>query len=205
MTQSYMARETELAKQPKAVPIFRHIADQVREDADFTADDVFQALWSVWNFEHAFDDVLDAGHLPLPEREQLLEECAAFVDAALAYGEREAAGVFKEHFLQALANAPLTPAEQDLAADALQVFAGNLVANPFFQCHADAHRSFLRMMIYRNIAGDAMAAGDNEFHRQLAPAVRCADVDFIVFVADLVGGWKLARTISDLRDYDKPD
>lgn len=197
-----MARPAELVKQPDAVTSFREISSAAGNEQE----NVFHALWSFWNFEHAFDDILDSGIFPQDEREKLLHQCADYLHSCLkSPGVPDAVLWFKVNYVEALNKTGWSRDDRALAIKAFDDFTGNLISNPFYQAHAEQHLAIFEMMIFRVIAGDEMAASVDQDRQKLAPAVRCGDIDFLVHVAKLAGGWPLARKITSLRDYDKPD
>lgn len=200
----YMGRPHELSKHPDANRTFEEIAKAAPDRA--YQRHVFDALWSFWNFEHALDDVLDAGHLDAALREDLLRRCYEFINEALMSEPKESRGDaaiwFDAGYSEAIATAGFAERQQELATLAFMEFAGNLAANPFYRRHARQHLAMFQSMIFRALAGDEMASSLDRRVQALAPAVRCGDVDFIVHVARLVGGWALARKISSERDYD---
>ena len=53
--------------------------------------------------------------------------------------------------------------------------------------------------------GDTMAASVDPIKRQLAPAVRCGDVDVIFHLVYLARGWAALRECSKFREYDLGD
>ena len=71
MIKDYMDREEEIVKQPDAKKMFQQIAGQRPE--------VFRALWSFWNFEHVFDDLLDESTWSSERKEQAYKAMAEFV------------------------------------------------------------------------------------------------------------------------------
>lgn len=199
----YMSREHELKKQPDAMTMFDQIGQACGDSQ--TGKNVFWALWCMWDFEHALDDVLDSGKLDAEDKEKLLRQCHQFIHALLTeHPNRDQATYFMAKFMEAVQQAGFTAEDTQLAVKSVENFAMQLVNNPFFYQHAPAHRAMFDMMIMRCIAGDEMARG-SEKQRRLAPAVRCADIDFMVHVAMLAGGWELARKLTSLRDYDEPD
>jgi hypothetical protein len=143
----------EQAKQPTAKPLFEKIANGNR--------DVYCALWSFWNFAHAWDDLLDGSNWPAPQKERAMK--------------------------------------------ALHDFIVNLLLNPFCRDNAGDLRAVFVSAMARSMDGDAMAESNDPKRRALAPAVRCGDVDVILHMAYLAGGWELLREIGPLRDYDPED
>lgn len=200
----YSARPVEVAKNPKVAAELELVARACPAERQ---QDVFLALWSCWNFSQAFDDILDAGHLPPAARETLLRECAeALPDLLLPPAEPSpAVNHFIDEYKHALNGAGMDDEARALAEQALYDFCGNLVSNPVYTEHGAAHLAMFHSMIFRCLKGDEMAGSDKPHVRELAPAVRCADLDFIVHVAYLIGGWEVARRISRLMEYDTAD
>lgn len=72
----YMERKEEVEKHPTAIKVFQLIANG--------NDAVFKALTAVWNFEHAFDDLIDEGQPKDEATKQLMfKAMAEFVDTLL--------------------------------------------------------------------------------------------------------------------------
>lgn len=88
---------------------------------------------------------------------------------------------------------------------ALHDFTVTLLLNPFVREHAHELRAVFAQAITKNLDGDEMAKSEDAETRALAPAVRCADVDVIVQIAYLAGGYSALRKWSKLRAYDPPD
>lgn len=200
----YSTRPVEVAKNPKVATELSLVAQLC--PADQTRD-VFLALWSCWNFSQAFDDILDAGHLSEAARETLLRECAeALPDLLLPPAEPSPVVTqFIDEYKHALAGAGMDAEATELAEQALYDFCGNLVSNPVYQKHGAAHLAMFNMMIMRCLKGDEMARSDKPHVRELSPAVRCGDLDFITHIAFLCGGWEVARKISRIMEYDTAD
>ena len=196
-----MTRPQELAKQPDAVKMFDEIARAAGEGDQ--GNHVFWALFSAWDFEHAFDDILDSGKICAVEKECLLKNCHHFIHATLTpHVDLGQVAMFRAQFIVAAQSAGMEGDHAALALKALDGFTENLLRNPFYRTHLESHRTIFDMMILRCIAGDEMEASPEAKRKQLAPAVRCADIDFMVNVALLAGGWPLARKLTCLRDYD---
>ena len=199
-----MARPIELVKHPEAISIFKRIADATGSGE--REREIFLALWSFWNFEHAFDDILDSGKFTPAEVENLLQKAAAFVHEALMTPEAEDAKIwFRVSYVTALNRLEWKEDDFNLAIKALDEFAGNLANNPAYQRHAEQHLAMFDTIIFNTLLGDAMHASGDEFKKALAPALRCRDIDFVVNMAKLVGGWELARKISQSCNYDRQD
>lgn len=196
----YMTRPEELVKQPDAMPAFELIAAATSEPED--AADIFNALWSFWNFAHALDDLLDEGAWSEATKENALRVTFDFVGAALTRPrDGDEPKRMRALFEQLLDRSGWSEHRKGLALDALKDFAGNLLANPFYREHAREHKAMFDMMIARTIDADHLERTRPDL-KHLLPAIRCADVDFIVHCAKLAGGWELMRQIGKLRDYD---
>lgn len=202
--QYYSAQPVEVAKNPKVAAELEMVARMCPADQQ---QNVFLALWSCWNFSQAFDDILDSGHLPEASRETLLRDCAeALPDLLLPPAEPSfAVNQFIDEYKHALVESNMNAEAKALAERALYDFCGNLVSNPVYTQHGAAHLAMFHSMIFRCLKGDEMAQSLKPHVRELAPAVRCGDIDFIVHVAMLVGGWDVARQISRIMEYDTAD
>lgn len=200
----YMTREDELVKQPDALPMFEYIAAQC--DDEIKGADVFNALWSFWNFAHALDDLIDEPEGKVPEaKEIVLKVVFDFVGNLLITPQDHSYSLpMQTIFGELLEDSGWNAGRKALAREALKDFTGNLLANPFFRDHAHEHKSMFDMIIARTLDADELERTRPHL-KPLLPAVRCADVDFIVHCAKLAGGWKLMREIGKLRDYDVDD
>jgi hypothetical protein len=98
---------------------------------------------------------------------------------------------------------PMERKEQ--AMKALHDFVVTLLLNPFVRDHAHELRAVFVQAIARSLDGDRMATDEDAAVRALAPAVRCGDVDVILQIAYLAGGYSALRTWGKLREYDQPD
>lgn len=195
----YMTRDDELAKQPDALPMFERIA---AASVAHAPGDVFNALWSFWNFAHALDDLIDETGLNLEEKETALKVVFDFVGNLLANPDDVSHGLPMGILWRELAGKAQWPEDRrELADAALDSFTNNLVGNPFYTRHAEAHRAMFDMMIARTLDAEWIER-TRPVLQALLPAVRCADVDFIVHCARLAGGWTLMREVGRLRDYD---
>jgi hypothetical protein len=147
----YMATEHEMKKQPDALPFFREVAGDDQQ--------VFDALWSFWNFAHVFDDLIDEIKWPDEKKE--------------------------------------------LAFKALHDFTRCMMLNPFVQCNVASIFAMMTSAITRCLDGDKMAKSESLFEAQLAPAVRCGDIDVIMHIVYLCKGWEGLREYSAMRQYDE--
>lgn len=203
----YMTRPEETAKQPDALTMFELIACASAKAEDGA--DVFNALWSFWNFAHALDDLIDADEdqgsrfkVLAEDKERVLRTAFEFVGGMLIHPQDAAPGLaMRREFEKLLADSGWDLQRQKLALDALLDFTGNLLANPFYTTHAREHQAMFDMIIARTLDADDMERTRPHL-KALLPAIRCGDVDFIVHCAKLAGGWELMRKVGKLRDYD---
>ena len=217
MKPCYMLRKEELAKHAElcrrkgepdtgtgALPIFEMLAG-----GDL---DVFAAMWAFWNFEHAWDDLLDETGLLASHREAAMESlheavCQCLTGPALANIEAKTVlpTGFRNGWKWLLDKTGWSKERKILAATARNEFFAVLLSNPFVRRHAPEIRGMLVMCMVRCLDGDEMAASDKPERRLLAPAVRCGDVDLMLHLVYLARGWAAVRALSGLRDYDLPD
>lgn len=165
--------------------------------------DLFALMWGIWNFEHAFDDLLDESSMDADMKELAL---TALHDEVVAHtGETVPArngAAFKSVWLGLMRQSGWQLDRQAQAATARDAFFGLLRFNPIACQYRRELRTLLVQCLIRCHAGDLMAASDNPARRALAPAVRCGDVDLFMHLIYLVRGWAAALTWSALRDYD---
>ncbi len=93
--------------------------------------------------------------------------------------------------------------KKELMHRALAEFVSNLLTNPFLFHNADSIDALLVSAIGRQIDGDLLKQrGESE---ELQRAVRCGDVDLVLHLARLAGGWECQRAVAPMvRFYDKP-
>lgn len=77
----YMSTPEEQAKQPSAAALCRKIAGAWPEESERIY--IFNALWSFWCFEHAWDDLMDGKSLTPGGRELAAKALYCFVDDLL--------------------------------------------------------------------------------------------------------------------------
>lgn len=106
---------------------------------------------------------------------------------------------FEHVFDDLLDNSTMPVEKKEMAMKALHDFVVDLLLNPFVRQHASELRALMVSAITRNMDGDSIK------QKELSPAVRCGDVDLIVHVAYLAGGWAKMREISKRREYDTTD
>lgn len=91
---------------------------------------------------------------------------------------------------------------KELALKATHDFVANLLLNPFVRANAAEFRAILTQTIARSMDGDALEQSPVPELRKLAPAVRCGDIDALLHMAYLHGGWAALRKFGPQRDYD---
>ena len=199
MKPSYMTRPQEIAKQPDAVTAFERIASGSTDPAD--RPHVFNAVWSFWNWAHALDDLIDEGIMTDDQRDAVLQALSAFCWQMLTGAERDPDQRILALIKNLLRDSGWDEERRQLAWDAFVEFVGNLAANPFYRRHAAEHGAMFDMMLARTLDADYLEKTRPNL-APLLPAIRCADVDFLVHCAKLAGGWRLMREVGMLRDYD---
>jgi hypothetical protein len=85
---------------------------------------------------------------------------------------------------------------------ALAEFVSNLLMNPFLFTNAESVEAMLVSAVGRQLDGDLLKErGESE---DLQRAVRCGDVDLVLHLARLAGGWPCMRAVAPMcRFYDK--
>lgn len=89
------------------------------------------------------------------------------------------------------------------AARELARFVEQVALSPFFRQHAASLTALLVSAINRWLTGDEMARSEQQEARTLARAVRCGDLDVVLHVAYLVGGWDHMRAMTARMNFDK--
>lgn len=170
--------------------------------------DVFRAMWSIWNFENSFDDLIDQRGI---EEKIKLAAMAALHDAiveALNGAIADPAPAYMR-FLHVCAHLERrtnwSRARKNLAANALLKFFQMLRGNPFIRSNADQMKAMLVQALLRCLSGDLMAISPDPRKRALAPAVRCGDVDLFLHMIYLARGFAAATTWCGKLGYDLPD
>lgn len=146
----YMETSQESKKHAGVVEFIQEVAGERQ--------DVANAMWSFWNFAHAFDDLVDGVVLTLERKE----------------------ATFK----------------------ALHDFVQDLLLNPFVRQNAQGLLAMFTMALTRCLDGDEMEKSQDAAVKAVAPAVRCGDVDVLMHMVYLAGGWPLLRKFSPMRMYD---
>lgn len=202
-----LARAKGQPEQPRgSIALFEAMAQGNKE--------LFGALWTFWNFEHALDDLLDESPLPVAGKESVLAALADSVTEALR--ERHLSELtemvrkfplddFQQVWEKLVDHSGWSEERKLRANQAKLLFFVELISNPFIRRHAGELRSLLISAIFRCLDGDAMAASSDPVRRGLAPAVRCGDVDVIIYLIYLARGFGAARVWGELREYDEPD
>lgn len=165
---------------------------------------LFDAMWSFANFAHAFDDLIDESGWNAEQREAAV---TMLHDAVVDYLTAEFEGTSHEQLGGRYLNWTFRfePVRRAAARKAWLDFFGALAANPLIVDHAAQVRAVLVQALTRCLDGDTMAASVDPIKRQLAPAVRCGDVDVIFHLVYLARGWAALRECSKFREYDLGD
>jgi hypothetical protein len=160
-------------------------------------------MWSFYNFGHAFDDLLDESG---GNAEQIEAVMTGLHDAVVYALVREGQGYNLEPLLLNMAAAARWEYEQtELMMQAAAQFFADLYTNPFIRKHRQEFRGIFVQAMTRCLDGDDMARSEDAFKRQLAPAVRCGDVDALLHMVYLARGWAALRACGKFREYDLPD
>ena len=158
----YCTTPEEAAKIGRGLVMLREIACHLKDET--ARDNNFKASWSLWNWGHIFDDLVDGS------------------------------GWSDE--------------KKMLAVKGMQQFVCELLLNPVYRENAQAFAALFVTAIARNLAGEEFAASKKVGERNLAPALKCSDIDLFVFFAHLAGGWDFCQQMNSrtkLRIYDSPD
>lgn len=166
---------------------------------------VFEAIWTTWNFEHAFDDLIDE---PGIEERVKLTALASLHDAIVeTLGDRH--GLAYQRFLQVCAHlerrAQWDAQRRSLAAAAILNFFVMLEGNPFVRSNAEQVKAMMVQTMLRCLSGDLLAASEDPRKRALAPAVRCGDVDLFMHMIYLARGFAAATAWCGKLGYDIAD
>jgi hypothetical protein len=119
------------------------------------------------------------------------------------YGFLVAFWNFEHVFDDLIDNSGWADNKKEQAWKALNEFQKNLLSNPFVQAYHAEFRTLFTSAIARQIGGDHIAL--DEKRKQHASATRCADIDILVHVAGLHGGWDDMIAVSKQRDIDKEE
>jgi hypothetical protein len=92
--------------------------------------------------------------------------------------------------------------DKEQAFKALHDFVRAVMLNPFVQANAGSIFALFVSAMTRCIDGDKMAESGDLTEAQLAPAVRCGDIDVIMHMLYLHKGWSTLRSYSEMRKYD---
>ena len=96
-----MGTPEEQAKQPEALEVFKRIAMAAPPDRQSAA---FAAIWSFWNFAHAWDDLLDGCGWPAEKKELAWKAMSEFTaDLLINPYYREHAAEWRALFTSAVA------------------------------------------------------------------------------------------------------
>lgn len=165
--------------------------------------DLFDALWSFWNFAHAFDDLIDESGAR-PEQAEII--MTGLHDAVVYALLREGAGYNLTGLLKNFAAAAhWEKPKRELMIEAAADFFSSLYSNRFIREHAAEIRCVYVQAMTRSLDGEAMAKSDDDNKRAVAPAVRCGDLDALFHMVYLRRGWSALRACGAIREYDLPD
>lgn len=167
--------------------------------------DVFDAMWQTWNFEHAFDDLIDQ-----PGIEENLKLCAmAALHDAVVEAIGAGRGAAHLRFLQVCAHLERRTGwnaeRKSLASGAVLQFFVMLESNAFVQSNAVQIKAMMVQTMLRCLSGDLLAASADTRKRALAPVVRCGDVDLFMHMIYLARGFAAASAWCGKLGYDTPD
>lgn len=206
----YMERPDELKKYAAVCNAngFAAPADGARGLCRLMADgdeEVFDAMWVTWNFEHAFDDLID---LPGIEERTRLTAMAALHDAIVETMSAES-GLAYRRLLQVCAHlerrSGWDATRKSLACSAVFTFFVMLQGNGFVRKNCEQIKGMLVQTMLRCVSGDILAASDDRRKQALAPAVRCGDVDLFMHMIYLARGFAAATAWCGKLGYDIPD
>lgn len=96
------------------------------------------------------------------------------------------------------------PVTQETVARSVLELVRVLSFNEFYQKNSAYLFALITSMVNRWLDGDEWERSDDPMKRAYAPVVRCGDVDFVLGVAYLTGGWEHLRACKEARSYDKP-
>lgn len=166
---------------------------------------VFEVIWTIWNFENAFDDLIDETGISAELKVTAVAILHEAIEEVLAPPFEGKLKKLLElwHFLEDRTH--WSKARRILAATARNRFFGMLRLNPFAVKHAHQLRAMLVQTMLRCISGDVMAASPDARKRALAPAVRCGDVDLFMHIIYLARGFAAATAWCGTLGYDLPD
>ena len=161
---------------------------------------VFDVIWKIWNFENAFDDLIDETGI---DDDTKVVAIATLHDAVIMASHtclELAKFVEVWRFLEQ--RTTWSKQRRILAATARNHFFSMLHVNPFARAHAQQLKAMLVQTMLRCISGDVMAKSANERSRLLAPAVRCGDVDLFMHIIYLARGFAAASAWCGKLGYD---
>jgi hypothetical protein len=166
---------------------------------------VFKLMWSTWNFENAFDDLIDQEGI-----EENVKLCAmAALHDAIVEVLNISQGAAYSRLLQVCAHLERRTkwhqSRKTMAYCAIQQFFVELASNPFARSNAEQLKAMLVQAILRCLSGDLMARSEDPRKRELAPAVRCGDVDLFMHMIYLARGFAAASAWCGKLGYDLPD
>ena len=210
-TEYYMTRPEEIAKH---AALCARTGETPPADGSWTLfemmaggdPELFEALWTFWDFEHAFDDLIDESDWTGNMIEAAMQALYDEVCRKLGFpGEQKHVSDWTKTFVALIRGAKWPEQQKDLAIRAEQRFFQVLKSNPLYRLNRGDFRALFAQCILRCLDGDAMAQSGDPRKVALAPAVKCGDLEVLFHLVLLKHGWVRARVISALRDYDAPD
>jgi hypothetical protein len=203
----YMDRPEETAKyaaicRANGCPVPENGARSLCEAMAAGDPDVFDVIWKIWNFENAFDDLIDETGI---DGDTKIVAIAALHDVVIAVNDMDLMRNFLAAWRFLEVRTRWSKQRRILAATARNQFFGMLHLNPFARAHAQQLRAMLVQTMLRCISGDVMAKSGDARKIALAPAVRCGDVDLFMHIIYLARGFGAASVWCGKLGYDLPD
>lgn len=204
---NYMDRSEELTKYAAICRAngFTPPSNGSRGQFEMIADgdaDLFDAMWKTWNFEHAFDDLLDEGGFSEDQKIAAIAALAGAVEELFYDPMLDKFLNFSELWDAMLRRMNWDPNRRHLANVAQLQFWGMLRFNPFVRKHPKEIATMLVQTMLRCISGDVMERSEDPRKRALAPAVRCGDVDLFMHMIYLARGFAAASAWCGKLGYD---
>lgn len=199
----YLLRPEELEKHARLVainggdPVLNSYG--VLEQMFASHTDALKITWAFENFAHVLDDIIDESGCDDETKSATLKEVENWVSRVVITAQKFAAKI--PNLYELTGCKPFEGLRGELAEKAVKDFRKELYQNAFSNRYRFEIRALLVSGLMRMLAGDAMKAKGNP----LAPAVACAELDFIYHMLFLCRGWDAANRFSVIRQYDVPD
>lgn len=94
------------------------------------------------------------------------------------------------------------PVDPQLAMRELVMFVDTLTNNDFYRHNKSALFGLMVQAATRAMDGDEWEKSEDSIKRIASHVLRCGDIDLVMHVAFLTGGWDHMRSLKDLRTYD---